>query len=135
MFNDKFKLYYHSPLFKRKTNKRKPYDDDEPGVRVSILNTGIAWPTDKEYKFKNPPNLNPDNYVKPELWDESPWDLDIIHQDNNGYQNENFIVWMRNAAFPKFKKLWGRINHDGGDSRFFSKSLPRGTYTVEIDYR
>lgn len=133
MFNDKFKLYYNSAPYKRKTNSRKSYYDDEPGIRVSILNTGIAWPTDKEYKFRNPPNFGPDKYVKPDLWDEPPWELDS-NPDNNGYQNENFIVWMRNAAFPQFKKLWGRINHDGGDGRF-SKSLPKGNYTLEVDYR
>lgn len=27
----------------------------------------------------------------------------------NGYQNEDLMVWMRTAAFPSFKKLYGRI--------------------------
>lgn len=27
----------------------------------------------------------------------------------NGYQNEDLMVWMRTAAFPTFKKLYGRI--------------------------
>lgn len=28
---------------------------------VDTLNTGIAWPSDKEIKFRNPPNLNEGN--------------------------------------------------------------------------
>jgi hypothetical protein len=27
----------------------------------------------------------------------------------NGYQNEDLMVWMRTAAFPSFRKLYGRI--------------------------
>lgn len=27
-------------------------------------------------------------------------------------ENEHFIVWMRNAVLPKFRKLWGRIESD-----------------------
>ena len=32
-----------------------------------------------------------------------------ITQLPNGYENEDLIVWMRTAAFPSFKKLYGRI--------------------------
>lgn len=38
------------------------------------------------------------------------------------YNNERFMVWMRTAALPKFRKLWGKINSD----------IPKGTYTVDI---
>ena len=59
-------------------------------------------------------------------------DLDPVHPDNNGYQNEHFIVWMRTAAFPSFRKLWGRIEME---SILKDKNvLPRGTYTFHIDY-
>ena len=26
--------------------------------------------------------------------------------------NEHFIVWMRTAGLPKFRKLWGRLESD-----------------------
>jgi hypothetical protein len=35
---------------------------------------------------------------------------------------EHFIVWMRTAGLPSFRKLWGKINAD----------LPAGTYTINI---
>lgn len=35
------------------------------------------------------------------MYDLDPWD------HNNGFINEDLIVWMREAAFPNFKKLYG----------------------------
>jgi hypothetical protein len=35
---------------------------------------------------------------------------------------EHFIVWMRTAGLPNFRKLWGKIN----------TPLAPGTYTVNI---
>ena len=37
-------------------------------------------------------------------------------------ENERFIVWMRNAPFPDFRKLWGIIDQD----------LPKGTYKLSV---
>lgn len=38
-------------------------------------------------------------------------------------ENEHFVVWMRTAGLPKFRKLWGRVRQD----------LTPGKYTVEIN--
>ena len=45
-----------------------------------------------------------------------------MHLDNN-YFLEHFIVWMRTAATPDFRKLWGRIE----------QTIQPGTYTVTIE--
>jgi len=55
---------------------------------LEIANTGIAWPSDIANKYaKNT--------------EERQW-LDVT--------DERFMVWMRTAALPKFRKLWGRID-------------------------
>ena len=50
----------------------------------------IAWKADKELKYKN-------------------IDLDKQWID---MEDEHFIVWMRPAGLPNFRKLWGRIEMD-----------------------
>jgi len=50
----------------------------------------IAWKADKELKYKN---IDPDKQ----------W-IDM--------EDEHFIVWMRPAGLPNFRKLWGRIEMD-----------------------
>jgi len=67
---------------------------------TKIKETGIAWDSDKDYKFKNA--------KKSKQW------TDV--------EDEHFIVWMRIAAMPKFRKLWGVIEED----------LESGTYTFEV---
>ena len=41
--------------------------------------------------------------IKPPNWAYNITEL------QGGFQNEDFIVWMRTSAFPTFKKLYGRI--------------------------
>ena len=58
--------------------------------------------------------------------------LDTKDPNNNGYQNEALMVWMRTAAFPSFVKLYGRIDHDHHE--IFKKGLPGGSYKMSIKY-
>ncbi|KAJ8319537.1 hypothetical protein KUTeg_002911 [Tegillarca granosa] len=57
-------------------------------------------------------------------------DLDTNNTDNNGYENEDLIVWMRTAALPNFRKLYRRISHTGT----FADKLPKGNYKIKINY-
>jgi hypothetical protein len=50
----------------------------------------IAWKADKELKYSNGKNLS------------KQW-IDMT--------DEHFIVWMRPAGLPNFRKLWGRIDN------------------------
>ena len=59
------------------------------------------------------------------------WNLST-DSSNNGYKNEDLIIWMRSSALPTFRKLYRRINHT--DSTF-SEGLPKGSYEVTISYR
>lgn len=101
---------------------------------VPLLKTGIAWPSDKNIKFRNPEgNLTEafKDFAKPKNWTKHIYQLDEVDESNNGFQNEDLIVWMRTAALPTFRKLYRRIDHtqDG-----FKNGLLAGNYTLEIKY-
>jgi len=101
---------------------------------VPLLKTGIAWPSDKNIKFRNPKgNLTEvfKDFAKPKNWTKNIYDLDPTDEENNGFQNEDLIVWMRTAALPTFRKLYRRIDHtqDG-----FKNGLVPGNYTLRVKY-
>ncbi|XP_052801923.1 cell cycle control protein 50A-like [Mya arenaria] len=96
---------------------------------VGLLKTGIAWPSDKNVKFGNPDSWA--GFTNPPNWnDKNVYDLDPSDPNNNGYKNEDLIVWMRTAALPTFRKLYRRISHSGT----FADGLPKGTYQLDITY-
>ena len=103
------------------------------GVPVTYKN--IAWKSDRETKFKNPKGfpgvLNA--YAKPKYWFNK---LNEISNDtdNNGMINQDFIVWMRVAAFPTFRKLWRILDRNSPQATNFKSGLPFGEYKLTIDY-
>lgn len=116
LFSDELTLYSHS------------HNQDVP-----LLRTGIAWPSDKSMKFKNPPgNLTVAfaEFAKPKNWAKAIYELDT-DESNNGFQNEDLIVWMRTAALPTFRKLYRRVDHD---KIGFGDGLRSGNYTLRIKY-
>ena len=78
--------------------------DSVCATNIEINSKDIAWTSDKA-KFKNTaPNDD---------WKAYQW-IDMT--------DPHFLVWMRPAAFPNFKKLYGKIE----------KGLKKGTYKLEI---
>uniref|UniRef100_A0A8C7KDB2 Cell cycle control protein n=1 Tax=Oncorhynchus kisutch TaxID=8019 RepID=A0A8C7KDB2_ONCKI len=104
---------------------------DPNGTRIQIPLKGIAWWTDKHVKFSNPggsPNLTSVFQGKhPINWRKPIYELDT-DAENNDFINEDFIVWMRTAAFPIFCKLYCIIQKN------VTPTLPRGNYTLEVTY-
>lgn len=75
------------------------------GTLVPLRKDGIAWASDKAAKFNNPPADAPGIRIIPD------------------FEDEDFIVWMRTAGLPNFKKLYRIIDQD----------IEPGTYTIEIN--
>lgn len=73
---------------------------------------------------------NPTGSAKPPHWARPIYELDTEDPGNNGFVNEDFIVWMRTAAFPTFKKLYRRLSR----VHYFVDGLPAGNYTFHISY-
>jgi len=112
---------------------------DEGGNNVSLTKTGIAWESDKKYKFQNPvvpEGMTLENYlmektVSPPAWGKKLWELDTDtpNNSNNALLNEDLIVWMRTAAFPNFRKLYRKIEKTEDSSK-----LAKGNYKLSIEY-
>ena len=74
-------------FFDDKFKNWKVIDKLEDSTPLNVDETNIAWKADKELKYKN--------VDKARQW------IDMT--------DEHFIVWMRPAGLPNFRKLWGRI--------------------------
>lgn len=120
-FNDTFNIKY-----------------ENKGKNISLNKMGIAWSSDKSIRFRNPyVNQGSDlreafaGTIKPPNWPKPVYNLST-NPDNNGFQNEDLIVWMRTAALPTFRKLYGIVVTDALQSDI--DHLPSGSYSVSIDY-
>ncbi|KJE92906.1 transmembrane protein 30A [Capsaspora owczarzaki ATCC 30864] len=96
-------------------------------VPYAVTATGIAWSSDVDTKFSNPSSFA--NTVKPPNWPANVTTYlsssNPVHPNGEAYENEDFIVWMRTAALPNFRKLY----------RILDAPLAAGTYDITIDYR
>lgn len=108
---------------------------------VNVTGKGIAWESDKKYKFKNPGDAKTldelkkafQGTAKPMDWQKEIWQLDEEDIENNGFQNEDLIVWMRTAALPNFRKLYRKVLHN--EMEGFKDGLPADKdYRLVIDY-
>lgn len=107
---------------------------DNTFMEVPLLRTGIAWESDKKIKFRNPTGILQEafrNYTKPKAWKYPVWMLDTEDASNNGFLNEDFIVWMRTAALPTFRKLYRRVDHSKSP---FVDGLQKGNYVLTVRY-
>jgi len=71
---------------------------------IKINQDNIAWPADLSLKYKLPESIED----RKKMWINTT--------------DEHFVVWMRPAGLPDFRKLWGRID-----------KLKKGTYTILIN--
>jgi hypothetical protein len=92
LFNDTFELHYC-----------KEKDCAAP-ENITISTENIAWDSDVTYKFKNIPDddFKDKENSQPGGWKANQW-WDMT--------DEHFIVWMRTAGLPNFRKLYGRLEN------------------------
>lgn len=119
MFNDTLELYHI---------------ENDTRTAITLIKKGIAWWTDKNVKFRNPKgdgNLTAlfQGTTKPVNWPKPVYMLDS-EPDNNGFINEDFIVWMRTAALPTFRKLYRLIERKSN----LQPTLQAGKYSLDITY-
>lgn len=128
LFNDTFRL------LRGKSTPANPVHTRE----VPLIRTGIAWATDKHAKFRNPAvNLQEafKNTVKPPNWPRPIWNMSSNPNEEQGFRYEPLIVWMRTAALPTFRKIYGRIAHNYHDNiPEYGAGLPAGDYEMVINY-
>ncbi|XP_009078138.1 PREDICTED: cell cycle control protein 50A-like, partial [Acanthisitta chloris] len=109
--------------------------DNDTRTPITLIKKGIAWWTDKNVKFRNPTgdgnNLTAlfQGTTKPVNWPKPVYMLDT-ESDNNGFINEDFIVWMRTAALPTFRKLYRLIERKNN----LQPTLQAGKYSLDITY-
>ncbi|XP_071614715.1 cell cycle control protein 50C-like isoform X2 [Heliangelus exortis] len=119
MFNDTIDLFYNI---------------NSSVVQVPLLKTGNSWWTDKNVKFRNPKSYNVSSAfaetARPPYWQKPVYLLDEEDEKNNGYVNDDFIIWMRVSAFATFRNLYRRVSR----VRQFVNGLPAGNYTFHISY-
>ncbi|KAG2315594.1 hypothetical protein Bca52824_018716 [Brassica carinata] len=72
---------------------------------LNVSKKGIAWKSDREHKFGK--NVFPKNFQMGNITGGGRLKPDVPLSDQ-----EDLIVWMRTAALPTFRKLYGKIETD-----------------------
>ncbi|NWI10515.1 CC50C protein, partial [Crypturellus soui] len=110
------------------------YNVNSSVIQVPLLKTGNSWWTDKNVKFRNPVAHNLSSAfagtARPPYWQKPVYMLDEEDERNNGYINDDLVIWMRVSAFSTFRKLYRRVSR----TRQFADGLPAGNYTFQISY-
>lgn len=97
LFNDYFELW--------KVGATKKYEIDS---------TNIAWDSDVKYQFKNIEDSELPDLENVNSWKDIQW---------HDMEDQHFIVWMRTAGLPDFRKLWGKLEN----------GLSAGDYTLKVN--
>ncbi|CAN1227119.1 Putative ALA-interacting subunit 2 [Linum grandiflorum] len=84
-------------------NDTYTFSREESKLRVNRKN--IAWSSDRDHKFGK--DVYPSNFQNGTIIGGGTLDPKIPLSDQ-----EDLIVWMRTAALPSFRKLYGRIEED-----------------------
>ncbi|UMM30693.1 hypothetical protein L5515_012469 [Caenorhabditis briggsae] len=128
MFNDTFQLFYMNGTTNGTT-------------RVPWTTRGVLGATEMKRKFRNPVRAQNQTLcdvfqgtIQPPDWRQPICQLGVNSTDPDvglGFENIDFMVWMKVAALPNFRKLYRILNRQVD---MFSNGLPKGTYQLVINY-
>lgn len=100
--------------------------DGNLGTVYEFSKSGIAWPTDKNKygatKYTAADVVPPPNWAR---FNGTYNGFDLANLDLAN--DEPFMVWMRTAGLPTFRKLWGRIDDPAG--------IKKGKYLIRVGLR
>ncbi|KAG6542445.1 hypothetical protein Mapa_016135 [Marchantia paleacea] len=104
---------------------------DNTGNNLVVNKKGIAWKSDREDKFGK---ITPQNFVN--NMNSSVLGIEIVGgkalpENVPLDEDEDLIVWMRTAALPTFRKLYGKIETDLKKDQFLNIQIENNynTYT------
>ncbi|XP_070052317.1 ALA-interacting subunit 5-like [Nicotiana tomentosiformis] len=75
------------------------------GIPLPINRKNISWPSDRKHKFGS--NVYPKNFQKGGLIGGGKLNESIPLSEQ-----EDLQIWMRTAALPLFRKLYGKVEYD-----------------------
>ncbi|XP_078161917.1 ALA-interacting subunit 3-like [Carex rostrata] len=81
------------------------YSFSRDGKNITVNRKHISWKSDRDHKFGS--DVYPKNFQNGTLIGGGTLDANKPLSDQ-----EDLIVWMRTAALPTFRKLWGKIEVD-----------------------
>ncbi|ERN17057.1 hypothetical protein AMTRI_Chr09g33350 [Amborella trichopoda] len=86
-------------------NDTYQFSRNDNGRLLSVNKTNISWKSDRDNKFGK--DVYPKNFQSGRLIGGAKLD-----PNKSLSEQEDLIVWMRTAALPTFRKLYGRIEAD-----------------------
>jgi hypothetical protein len=84
--------------------------DEASFSEVKIRDKGIALPSDVRHRFGSQKGENFNPFINASRGGDNL--TNDLGQEIELRQDERLIVWMRTAALPHFRKLWGIIDTD-----------------------
>lgn len=83
--------------------RRRRMGDARFSDPIDVDEAGIAWKTDRNQRYA---------HYLPQNFNDDPGRRGGGTIDGFVDKDEHFMVWMRTATLPTFRKLWGRIDDE-----------------------
>uniref|UniRef100_A0ACD5XYK8 Uncharacterized protein n=2 Tax=Avena sativa TaxID=4498 RepID=A0ACD5XYK8_AVESA len=95
---------------------------------LTVIKSGISWRSDREHLFGK--NVFPKNFQNGSLV--GGGQLDPTKPLS---EQEDLMVWMRTAALPRFRKLYGRVEADLGAGELLAVAVRNSYNSYSFDGR